>query len=80
MLLEFGHTGYVTKRDKFKKPITDKKIKAITVGYAENHTRDRFKLYYSQTKRAIMTRDVKWEDWKNTNLKEILKMFCKAEK
>ena len=41
---EFGRIRYVTKRDKFKKQITDKSFKAIMVGYTDNHTRDTYKL------------------------------------
>ena len=36
-LSEFGHIVYITKREKFKKKITDKIFKAILVGYADNH-------------------------------------------
>ena len=60
--------------------MTDKTFKAIMVGYTDNHTRDTYKLYNPETKRVVMTRDVKWEDWKITNPAEILKMFCKADK
>ena len=42
---EFGRIRYVTKREKFKKQMTDKKIKAIMVGCAKNHTRETYKLY-----------------------------------
>ena len=55
-----------------------KKIKAIMVGYADNHTRDTYKLYKPETKRVIMTRDVKCADWKMTDPAETLKMFCES--
>ena len=60
--------------------MTDKTFKAIMMGYSDNHTRDMYKLYNPETKRVIMTRDVKWLDWKMTDPAETLKMFCKAEK
>ena len=47
------------------------------VRYADNHMRDTYKLYNPETNRFIMTRDVKWEDWKMTNTKVTLNMFCK---
>ena len=50
------------------------------VGYDGKHTRDTYKLYNPETKRVIMTRDVKWADWKNTNPAETLKIFYEAEK
>ena len=77
---EFGRIGYVTKRDKFKKQMADKTSNAIMVGYSDNHTRDTYKLYNPETKRVIMTRDVKWADCKMTNPAETLKMFCEADK
>ena len=44
-LLEFGRIRYITKQEKFKNQMTDKKFKVIMVGYAVNHTRDTYKLY-----------------------------------
>ena len=41
---EFGYIGYVTKWENSKKKTTDKKFKAIMVGYAENHMRDMYNL------------------------------------
>ena len=38
--LEFGRIGYVFKREKFRKKITDQIFKKIVLGYADNHTRD----------------------------------------
>ena len=35
---EFGLIEYVTKREKFRKQITDKTFKEIMVGYADNNT------------------------------------------
>ena len=69
---DFGHIGYITKQEKFKKQMTDKQIKAIMVGYDKNHTRDIYKLYNPETKRVIMDRDVNWKDWKNTDPAETL--------
>ena len=77
---EFVCIVYVTKRDNSKKQMTDKKFKAIMVGYAENYTRDTYKLYNPETERFIMIRDVKWEDRKKPNPAETLEMFRKVEK
>ena len=49
------------------------------VVYAENHRRETYKLYNPETKRVVMTRDIKWADWKRTYLVETLKMFHKAK-
>ena len=77
---EFGRIGYVAKQDKFKKEMTDKTFKEIMVVYAENYTRGTYKLYNPETKRVIMTRGVKWADWKKTDSAKTLKLFFKAEK
>ena len=50
------------------------------VVYADNHKRDTYKLYRPDTKRVIMTRDVKWVDWKTTDQAETLKMFHNVHK
>ena len=61
---EFGRIGYVTKQDNFKKRMTDKTFNVIIVGYAENNTRDTYKLYNPENKIFIVTEGVKWVDWK----------------
>ena len=50
------------------------------VGYADNNTRDTYKLYNPVTKRFIITRDVKWADWKMNDPAETLNVFRKAHK
>ena len=72
---EFGLIEYVTKREKFRKQITDKTFKEIMVGYAENHTGDTYELTNPETKRVVMTRDMKWADWNITDLEDILEVF-----
>ena len=37
------------------------------VGYDDNHKRDTYKLYNTDTKRVIMSRDIKWAEWKTTD-------------
>ena len=75
---DFRSIGYVTKWDSFRKQMTDKKIQTIVVVYADNHTRDTYKLYNPETKRVMITRDIKWDDWKNTDPAETLNIFCEA--
>ena len=60
--------------------MTDKTFKTIMVVYSKNHKRDTYKLYNPETKIVIMTRDVNWANWKNTNPADTLKMFHEAEK
>ena len=54
-----------------------KTFKAIIFEYADNHKRDTYKLYNTETKRVIMNRDVKWADWKMDDPAETLKMSHK---
>ena len=60
--------------------MVDKIFKAIMIGYEDNHMRDTYKLYNPDTKRTIMTRDVKWADWKIIDPVETFKIFRKASK
>ena len=77
---KFGHIEYITKWDKFRKQMTDKRFKSIMVGYADNHTRDTNKLYNPDTKRVIITRAVKWADWKITEPEDTLNLFRESHK
>ena len=80
MVSEFGCISYVTKRYKFNNKMIDKTFEAIMVGYTDNNTKDTYKLYNPDTKRFIMTRDVKWADWTMPDTSDTLKMSHKAHK
>ena len=69
-----GQTYRQTDR-KFLKQMTEKTFKEIMEGYADNHTKDTYTLYNSDTKRVIMTRYVQGVDWKMTDSVKTLKMF-----
>ena len=45
------------------------------VEYDENHTRDTYKLCNPETKRVILSRDIKCSQWKNTDPEETMKIF-----
>ena len=49
---------------------------SIIVECAYKHTRDTYKLYNPETKRFIMTRYIKWVEWKIIDPEETMKMFC----
>ena len=53
----------------------DEMYKAIMVGYSKNHTRDTYKLYNPETKRVIMSRDIKWKACKKIDPEETMKIF-----
>ena len=44
------------------------------VGYTENHTRETYKFYSQQIKSVIMSRYIKWGEFK-TDPTETMKMF-----
>ena len=37
-----------------------KTYKAIMVGYANKHTKDTYKVYNPDTKKVVISRDIKW--------------------
>ena len=39
-----------------------------------------YQLYNSETKRVIMTRDVKWAEWKMIDPEKIVKILCNLHK
>ena len=49
------------------------------VVYADDHTKDIYKLYNLETKIVVMNRDVKWADCKMTDPAETLKMLRKSD-
>ena len=72
---DFGHIAYITKKKNIKRQMKDKTNKSIISGYAENHTRDTYKLYNPDTKRVIMSRYIKWAEWKMTDPAETVHIF-----
>ena len=52
----------------------------ILVGYVDNHTRYMNKLYNTNTNRVIMTRYIKWVEWKMIDPVETMKMFYNSNK
>ena len=56
----------------------EKTYKTIMVGYADNHKKDTYKLYNTDTNRVIMTRYIKWGEWKMIDSLETLKILCNS--
>ena len=40
-----------------------KAMKYAMVGYALDHTEDTYRLYNLETKRVVLSRDVRWAEW-----------------
>ena len=53
----------------------DKTYNNNMVGYVEKHTRDMYKLHNPYIKRVIMSREIKWKEWKTTYPAETMKML-----
>ena len=78
-LVEFGRIGYVTKREAIKRKWSDKAIKCIMVGYADDHTPDTYRLYNPVTDEVILSRDVRWASWNRTDPAQALKEFSDTQ-
>ena len=79
-LVEWGRIGYVTIRTKIQKKWRDRSIKMIMVGYALDHTPDTYRMYNPETNKVVLSRDVRWAEWKDTDPSETLKVFQRGEK
>jgi len=74
-LIKFGRIGYITTRKQIKKKWTDKSVKCVMVGYANNHLGDTYWTYDPMTGCVRITRDVIWSEWKRVDPKETMKVF-----
>jgi hypothetical protein len=75
----FGEVGVVTTKDKIQSKLTNRESPCIFVGYAENHSRDVYRMLNLDTNAIIKSRDIIWlkkmhVDWLEnkltTNLEE----------
>ena len=58
-----GRIGYVPKVKRAKGNLENRGNKCIFVGYADNHSRDTYRMYNPVTKRLTETRHVTWADF-----------------
>jgi hypothetical protein len=57
----FGEVGVVTTKDKIQAKLTNHGTPCIFVGYAENHSKDVYRMLNLETKNAIInSRDIIW--------------------
>ena len=59
-LHRFGEMGVVTTKKKIQGKIETTGKVAIFVGYAENHSGDTFRMFNPETKKILISRDVRW--------------------
>ena len=50
------------------------------VGCTDNHKRYTHKLYNPENKMVIISKDIKWQEWKTTYPEETMKMFHDSNK
>ncbi|WP_317202153.1 Ty1/Copia family ribonuclease HI, partial [Janthinobacterium sp.] len=75
----FCRIGYVTKRQKIKKKLTDKSVKCLYLGHSKQHASDVYRMFNTETKSILQSRDVRWADWHGSaeateNIDEIEKL------
>ena len=79
-MVEFGRIGYVTIRNNnIKKQTDERDIKDIIVGYTKRYSGDTYRIFNPNTKRIILTRDIKWAKWKITDPKSNMDVFVKYD-
>ena len=78
-MVPFGLIGHIKKRERIQGKLQDKTYKGIMIGYAKNHAADTYRLYNPDTKRIILSRDVRWEEWKRINPKKDIDIFNDPE-
>ena len=76
-MVEFGRVGYVTKREKISGKLEDRATKCVFIGYGRNHSGDTYRMYNPVTKRVILSRDVKWAEFKKIDPKANMDIFIK---
>ena len=67
-LVQFGRLAVVNKREKVSAKMKEKGFPAMMVGYALNHGAGTYRLFNPKTNRIIVSRDVKWMDFKSKQL------------
>ncbi len=62
-LIQYGRQGWVTNTAKFKEKLAPKATKCTMIGYAKDHARDTYRMYNPVTRKVILSRDIKLDDW-----------------
>jgi Reverse transcriptase (RNA-dependent DNA polymerase)/gag-polypeptide of LTR copia-type/Zinc knuckle len=73
----FGEVGVVTTKDKIQAKLTNRGTPCIFVGYAENHSKDVYRMLNLETNAIINSRDIIWlkkmqKDWLKNKLMTII--------
>jgi hypothetical protein len=75
-LPEFGWIGYIMIQDKYVRKFQDKAVVGVFLGYPEDHSTQKYRLYNTKKRRVVMSRDIKWATWHGTaNITLNLPMF-----
>ena len=73
----FGEVGVVTTKDKIQAKLANRGTPCIFVGYAENHSKDVYRMLNLETNAIINSRDIIWlkkmhTDWLQNKLMTIV--------
>ena len=74
-LVQFGRLAVVNKRKKLKAKMDEKGYPAMMVGYAHNHGPGTYRMFNPKTNMIIMSRDVKWMDYKPKSIEKSFDLF-----
>ena len=64
-LVQFGRIGYM-KLGKKQNKLEPKAVKCVMIGYAANHAGDTYRMYNTETKKVVNSRNIQWADWHGT--------------
>ena len=73
-LQPFGRVGYVKRTGTAGTAWDRRSDKCVLMGYANNHSRDTYRMYNLETSKIIETRDVTWDAWHGENDKPTTNM------
>ena len=59
--------------------LEERAVKCIFVGYSTSHSGDTYRMYNPETKRIVLSRDVKWAEFRKIDPKENMDMFIKYD-
>ncbi|CAM9887516.1 unnamed protein product, partial [Chrysoparadoxa australica] len=62
-LRKFGGVGFVTDRQRIKSKMGRKAHRCFMVGYAKDHAADTYRMYNPSTRRVILSRDIRWDEF-----------------
>ena len=60
-LIQFRRIGWI-KKPQYQQKLEKKAEKMVCIGYKDDHAADSYRMYNPQTRRVIITQNIKWGD------------------